>query len=148
LKLYVLICVIGKIYQTRSISFIISILSKAEHECGLPVAHYRYTRGKTRGYGNLRIQVTCGHKSTQIWVLVLGLRVLATSTCETKVFILFYLLISDETEISDLSQKSISVQHGSLAGFQTACASPPTILPTMNSPSAIAPRWQVLLGPS
>ena len=26
---------------------------KAEHECGSPAAHYRYTRGKTRGYGNL-----------------------------------------------------------------------------------------------
>jgi hypothetical protein len=23
---------------------------KAEHESGLPAAHYRYTRGKTRGY--------------------------------------------------------------------------------------------------
>src|SRR5882762_10269371 len=24
--------------------------TKAEHECGSPTAHYRYTRGKTRGY--------------------------------------------------------------------------------------------------
>jgi len=27
---------------------------KAEHECGSPAAHYRYTRGKTRGYETRR----------------------------------------------------------------------------------------------
>ena len=31
--------------------------AKALHESGLPAAHYRYTHGKTHGYGNLRIQV-------------------------------------------------------------------------------------------
>ena len=30
---------------------------KALHESGLPAAHYRYTRGKTHGYGNSRIRV-------------------------------------------------------------------------------------------
>ena len=65
-------------------------VAKAEHECGLPAALYRYTRGKTRGYGNSRVRVTCHDRSTRIWVLVLGLRVLATSTFETEVFILFY----------------------------------------------------------
>jgi hypothetical protein len=32
---------------------------------------------KTRGYGNSRVRVTCGHRSTRIWVLGLG----AASTC-------------------------------------------------------------------
>ena len=40
--------------------------NKAEHECRSPAAHYRYTHGKTREYGN-----------SQIWVFVLG----AVSTC-------------------------------------------------------------------
>ena len=66
---------------------------KAEHECGSPAAHYRYTRGFSHGYGNLQIRVTCHHRSTRIWVLVLGLRVLAKSTCETRVLFLFYLPI-------------------------------------------------------
>ena len=66
---------------------------KAEHKCGSPAAHYRYTRGFSHGYGNLRIRVTCHHRSTRIWVLVLGLRVLAKSTCETRVLFLFYLPI-------------------------------------------------------
>ena len=50
---------------------------KAELESGLPVAHYRYTCGKTHGYDNLRVQVTGDHRSTRIWVHVLG----AVSTC-------------------------------------------------------------------
>ena len=37
-------------------------VAKAEHKCGLPTAHYRYTHGKTRRYGNL-----------QIWVLIMVL---------------------------------------------------------------------------
>src|SRR5882762_4394071 len=60
--------------------------SKAEHESGLPAAHYRYTRGKTCGYG------TCGSESPVItglhrsgcmfWVL----QVPATSTCKINFF--------------------------------------------------------------
>ena len=52
-------------------------LAKAGHESRLPAAHYRYTHGKTRGYGNSRVWVTCDHRSTRIWVRVLG----AASTC-------------------------------------------------------------------
>src|SRR6267154_510140 len=74
--------------------------TKAEHECGSPAAHYRYTRGKTRRYGNSRIRVTCHRRSTRIWVLVLVLRVLATSTCETKVLFYFILLIHPVGELS------------------------------------------------
>ena len=54
---------------------------KAEHKSGLPAAHYRYTRGKTRGYGNSRVQVTHDHRSMRIWVHVLMLRVPAAGTC-------------------------------------------------------------------
>jgi hypothetical protein len=50
----------------------VQCLSKAEHECGLPMAHYRYTHGKTHGYGNLQVRVTHDHRFTWIWVLVLG----------------------------------------------------------------------------
>jgi len=50
-----------------------------EYKCGSPMAHYRY--------GNSRIWVTCHHRSTQIWILVLMLWVLATST-HTKVYLL------------------------------------------------------------
>ena len=39
--------------------------------------HHRYTRGFSHGYGNLQIRVTCHHRSTWIWVVVLG----AASTC-------------------------------------------------------------------
>ena len=47
-------------------------LSKVEHESGLPTAHYRYTHGFSHGYGNSQVRVTCDHRSTQIWVLVMG----------------------------------------------------------------------------
>ena len=68
----------------------IGLICKAEHECGSPAAHYRYTHGKTCGYGNLRIQVAGHHGSTQIWVLVMVLRVLATSTRETEVLFIYF----------------------------------------------------------
>jgi len=38
---------------SRAVADVKDILQcKAEHECGLPVALYRYTHGKTCGYGN------------------------------------------------------------------------------------------------
>jgi hypothetical protein len=43
-------------------------VSKAEHESGLPAAHYRYTRGKTCGYGNSRVRVTRWLKPARIQV--------------------------------------------------------------------------------
>ena len=59
---------------------------------GLPTAHYRYTRGKTHRYGNLQVWVTGDHRSTWIWVYVLG----AACTChkylsDCGIFI-FYLI--------------------------------------------------------
>ena len=64
-----------------------TIAAKAEHECGSPMAHYRYTCGKTHGYGNSRIRVTCHHRLTWIWVLVWVLQVLATSTREFVIYL-------------------------------------------------------------
>ena len=46
--------------------------TKAEHKSGLPMAHYRYTHGKTHGYGNSQVWVTGNHRSMWIWVHVLG----------------------------------------------------------------------------
>ena len=59
-----------------------SASTKAEHESGLPTARYRYTRGKTREYVNLRIRVTRWLKPAQIQVGLPEYRVLVPSTCK------------------------------------------------------------------
>jgi len=64
---------------------------KAEHECRLPMAHYKYTHGFPTGMETCRselLMITGLHGSECLfWVL----QVLATSTCETKIFL--FLLI-------------------------------------------------------
>jgi hypothetical protein len=40
---------------TESVSDNLALSDKAEHKSGLPAAHYRYTCGKTHGYGNSRV---------------------------------------------------------------------------------------------
>ena len=63
---------------------------KAEHKYGLPVAHYRYTWGKTHRYGFKLLVITGLHRSGFLfWVL----QVLATSTCETKVLFIYLLTL-------------------------------------------------------
>ena len=66
---------------------------KAEHKCRLPMAHYRYTMGKPTGMETCRsklLVITGLHGSGFLfWVL----RVLATSTHETKVFFIFLLIL-------------------------------------------------------
>ena len=53
-------------------------LTKAEHESGLPMAHYRY--------GNSWVCVTGDHRSMWIWVHVLG----AVSTCHGYLWDYFF----------------------------------------------------------
>ena len=85
--------------------------TKAEHECGSPAAHYRYTRGKTRGYGNSRIRVTCHRRSTRIWVLILVLQVLATSTRETRVLFIYFTNLICRTQVGGVSLLSFCKFH-------------------------------------
>jgi hypothetical protein len=61
---------------------------KAEHESGLPTAHYRYTRGKTRGSESPVITGLPG-SGCMFWAM----RVLTASTRETMVIYLFIILL-------------------------------------------------------
>jgi len=64
------------------------------------MAHYRYTCGKTCGYGNSQVQVTCDHRSTHIWVLVLG----AASTCHNYLWdysIFIYSIMSFQSSLPE-----------------------------------------------
>ena len=56
--------------------------AKAEHESGLPMAHYRYTHGKTCEYVNLWIRVTQWLKPAQIQVGLPEYQVLVPGTCK------------------------------------------------------------------
>ena len=37
------------------VALLVNGVHKTEHECGLPMAHYRYTHGKTHRYENLQV---------------------------------------------------------------------------------------------
>ena len=76
------------------------------------MTHYRYTHGKTCGYGNSWVQVTCDHKSTWICVLVRC----AASTChrylqDYGIFIftnLIHYLLYYSTFVNDMH---VTVKH-------------------------------------
>ena len=81
-------CILGILFlRKHGISLYLEfqdiMICKGEHECRSPVAHHRYTHGKTHKYGNLRVRVTCHHRSTRIWVLFWMMQVLTPSTCVT-----------------------------------------------------------------